>query len=193
MGETRAKMARGSARSRRSWDCPARHFNMLVTADRPRNPANCPVHTPKPHAVPPCTCNNGVTLCSRRASQRAADSASMPAPSGVSPLPASGCQKPQPHSSRHAKYNPVDSAAMSSDSQCGRARRQPCGESLTVRRTTPGAGRCSSGRPPLPTVSESRKQASRGYKPSRSAICRRAGSRRCLLWDSRYATFLPNW
>ena len=149
---------------------------MLVTADRPRNPANCPVHTPKLHAVPSCTCNNGVTLCSRRSSQRAADSASMPAPSGVSPLPASGCQKPQPHSSRHAKYNPVDSAAMSSDSQCGGARRQPCGESLTVRRTTPGAGRCSSGRCPLPTASESRKQASRGYKPSRSAICRRGAS-----------------
>ena len=146
---------------------------MLVTADRPRNPANCPVHTPKLHAVPPCTCNNGVTLCSRRSSQRAADSASMPAPSGVSPLPASGCQKPQPHSSRHAKYNPVDSAGRSSDSQCGGARRKPCGESLTVRRTTPGAGRCSSGRCPLPAVSESRKQASRGYKPSRSAICRR--------------------
>ena len=149
---------------------------MLVTADRPRNPANCPVHTPKLHAVPSCTCNNGVTLCSRRSSQRAADSASMPAPPGVSPSPASGCQKPQPHSSRHAKYNPVDSAGRSSDSQCGGARRQPCGESLTVRRTTPGAGRRSSGRPPLPTVSESRKQASRGYKPSRSAICRRGAS-----------------
>ena len=77
------------------------------------------------------------------------------------------------HTSRHAKYNPVDSAGRSSDSQCGGARRQPCGESLTVRRTIPGAGRCSSGRPPLPAVSESRKQASRGYKPSRSAICRR--------------------
>ena len=87
-------------------------------------PRQLPVHTPKLHAVPPCTCNNGVTLCSRRSSQRAADSASMPAPSGVSPLPASGCQKPQPHSSRHAKYNPVDSAGRSSDSQCGQARRR---------------------------------------------------------------------
>ena len=52
----------------------------------------------------------------------------------------------------------------------------PCGGELTVRRTIPGAGRCSSGRCPLPTVSESRKQASRGYKPSRSAICRRGAS-----------------
>ena len=82
----------------------------------------------KLHAAHLCVCSNGEPCAAGGPDRAAADSASVPAPPGVSPNPAWPCalasQKPQPHSSRHAKYNPVDSAGRSSDSQCGQARRR---------------------------------------------------------------------
>ena len=93
---------------------------VLVTARRA-----CSTKLPAAHL---CVCSNGEPCAAGGPDRAAADSASVPAPPGVSPNPAWPCalasQKPQPHSSRHAKYNPVDSAGRSSDSQCGQARRR---------------------------------------------------------------------
>ena len=118
----------------------------------------------KLHAAHLCVCSNGEPCAAGGPDRAAADSASVPAPPGVSPNPAWPCalasQKPQPHSSRHAKYNPVDSAARSSDSQCGQARRRAMrGRAHCSTHHTRGRALSSSGRRPLPAISENRKQA----------------------------------
>ena len=61
----------------------------------------------KLHAAHLCVCSNGEPCAAGGPDRAAADSASVPAPPGVSPNPAWPCalasQKPQPHSSRDCR------------------------------------------------------------------------------------------